>query len=93
MEEEYSHGELREIGFVSLGQNICIHRTVLFWGPEHIHLGSNLRVDAYCVITAGPGDVVIGNYVHIAVGCSIFGGAALSWRIFADCRGGLTFIP
>ncbi|MEI8255821.1 MAG: acyltransferase, partial [Deltaproteobacteria bacterium] len=47
-------------------------RTVSFFEPRNIHLGSHVRIDGYTVISAAKG-LHIGNYVHIACFCQIVG--------------------
>lgn len=59
-----------------------IDRTVRFFGAPYIHLGSNVRIDAYSVISAGSGGIRIGNYVHLAVGVSIVGSAQVDIEDF-----------
>ena len=87
MSGNYTVDELKALGFASLGEDIRVHRTALFWGTGHVHLGSHVRIDAYCVITAGPGEVKMGDYVHIVAGCSIFGGAGVVIEDFSTLSG------
>jgi dTDP-4-amino-4,6-dideoxy-D-glucose acyltransferase len=65
----------------SLDELTDIHRTVLFFG-DNIQIGSNVRIDAYSVITSGE-PVKIGNHVHISVGVYIFGGAGVILEDFS----------
>lgn len=62
----YSPLELMGFGFASLGQDVRIDRRAAIFGAGNIHIGSHVRIDCFAVITAGPADVVIGSYTHIA---------------------------
>jgi galactoside O-acetyltransferase len=59
------------------GDNVNIHPTVLIFGAEHVTVGSNVRIDAHCIITAGPGKVEIGDHVHLGAAVHIFGSAGV----------------
>jgi acetyltransferase-like isoleucine patch superfamily enzyme len=52
-----------------------IHPSVVMYGAEHIEIGKDVRIDAFCVLTAGPRGLVIGDHVHISPGVYIFGTA------------------
>ncbi len=67
----YSEEELKAIGFKSYGNNFLLSRHTQIYGASKMTIGDNVRIDDFCVIS---GKVTIGNYVHIAVGCSVFAG-------------------
>lgn len=69
----YSTDELRKLGFYSVGSNVRISRKASFYGIERISIGSNVRIDDFCVLSAGLGGITIGNYIHIAVYSSLIG--------------------
>lgn len=69
----YSDNEMAEIGFKSLGTNVQISRKASIYGAEKITIGNNVRVDDFCVLS---GNIILGNYVHIAVYSALFGGKA-----------------
>ena len=62
----YSEEELSQIGFKSIGNNVLISRKASFYGVSRISIGSNVRIDDFCVVTAGKGGIQIGNFVHLA---------------------------
>jgi len=72
-----SSAELADVGFARFGSNVRIDRTVAFFGAEHLHIGSDVRIDCFCVITAGPEPVSIGDNVHISAAVHIFGGGGV----------------
>ncbi len=69
----YSRDELDSIGFASVGQEVFISRKASIYGAENIRIGNHVRIDDFTVLS---GKVTIGDYVHIAVFTSLFGGNA-----------------
>ena len=69
----YSEEELKEIGFKQFGKNVLISKKASIYGAGDISLGSNVRVDDFCVLS---GKIDIGSYVHISVYAGLFGGDA-----------------
>jgi galactoside O-acetyltransferase len=74
--------ELTQLGFHSFGSNVRIDRTCRFYGAEHICIGSNVRIDAYSVLSASEAGLRIGDYIHISVGVTITGGGAVTLEDF-----------
>jgi dTDP-4-amino-4,6-dideoxy-D-glucose acyltransferase len=68
-----SRDDLQKIGFKSIGNNVLISDKCSIYSPQNIEIGNNVRIDDFCVLSAGSGGIKIGNYVHIAVFCSIIG--------------------
>lgn len=64
---------LEKMGFASIGQNVNISERASFYNTANISLGSNVRIDDFCVLSAGAGGIFLGNYIHIAVYSSIMG--------------------
>src|SRR4029079_1648341 len=79
----YSNQEIETLGFASCGKQVFISRKASLYGTERITLGSNVRIDDYCVISAGSDGLAIGSYVHIAVFCSLIGSARIELKDFA----------
>ncbi len=73
MSQIYTPEELNAIGFGGIGSNVSIDRTCRFYGSPDISIGSNVRIDAYTVISSGSKGVKIGNHVHLACFVSILG--------------------
>ncbi|WP_027633918.1 acyltransferase [Clostridium hydrogeniformans] len=73
MNSFYSEEELKKIGFKSLGKNILLSRKTSIYGAENIELGNNCRIDDFTILS---GSILIGDYVHIAAFCGIYGGDA-----------------
>lgn len=84
MNSFYSIDELVKIGIKKLGNNVLISRKASIYGAENIEIGDNVRIDDFCILS---GNIKIGNYVHIAAYCGMFGGDA---GIFLDDFSGLS---
>jgi galactoside O-acetyltransferase len=68
----YTVAELEQLG-ICVGVNPSIHKSVLFFNPEKIVIGHNVRIDCLSVLSAGDEGIMIGRNVHIAVSSYIFG--------------------
>jgi len=67
----YTEKELQSIGLGSYGTNVLISRKASIYGAENIHIGSNVRIDDFCILS---GKITIGNYIHIAPYTALYGG-------------------
>lgn len=79
--------EIDAIGFGSVGNNVSIHRSAVFYGHEHCRIGDNSRIDCFAIVSAGNAGIEIGRNVHIAAGCYLFGGGG---KILLDDFSGLS---
>jgi len=68
----YSEEELMQIGLKEYGQNVLISRNACFYNPGNISIGSNVRIDDFCILSAS-GKISIGNYIHIGPYSSFLG--------------------
>jgi acetyltransferase-like isoleucine patch superfamily enzyme len=73
----YSADELSDLGIASVGAACQIDRSVRFFAPHRIRIGSHVRIDPFCLISGPSGnaetEIVIGDYVHLSVGCTLSG--------------------
>ena len=67
----YDHEELTTFGFNYLGENVKVSRQANIYDAEKISLGSNSRIDDFCVIS---GRVTVGRFCHITPMCLVAGG-------------------
>ena len=74
--------ELNEIGFLSIGKNVLVSRKASFYGMSRISLGDHVRIDDFCVLSAGMGGIEVGSFVHIAVYSSIQGEGKITLEDF-----------
>ena len=78
----FSDKELLEIGIKKIGHNVLISRNAILYHPEKLELGDNIRIDDFTTIS---GNVVLGNNIHIAQFCGLYGGTA--GIVFEDFSG------
>jgi acetyltransferase-like isoleucine patch superfamily enzyme len=74
---------IERMGFASVGDNVQISDRASFYGIARIAVGSNVRIDDFCVLTAGVGGIEVGNYVHIAVGSTLIGAGKITMADFS----------
>lgn len=67
----YDFEELKNFGFKAIGTNVLISRKASVYSPEKIEIGSNVRVDDFCILS---GKLSIGSHIHIAAYTSLCGG-------------------
>ena len=70
--------ELRERG-VRCGDNVRVHETAILVDVERMQIGSNVRVDPFCVLS---GALTLGSHIHIAAHVCVFGAAGVTLEDF-----------
>ena len=75
---------LETMGFASLGSDLHISDRAAFYGCAHITLGNNVRIDDFCVLSAGQGGIAIGNHVHLAVYSCLIGKGRITLSDFCN---------
>lgn len=75
--------DLQKMGFGHIGKGLMISERAVFYNPSNIHLGNNVRIDDFCVLSAGPGGIYIGDNVHVAVYSSFIGAATITLSDFS----------
>jgi dTDP-4-amino-4,6-dideoxy-D-glucose acyltransferase len=78
-----SREEILKMGFKSVGENVLISDKTSIYGTKNIEIGSNVRIDDFCVLSAGENGIEIGNNVHIAVFCSLIGQEKITMKDFS----------
>ena len=79
-----SREQLETLGFSELGSNVFISDKASFYNPTKISVGSHVRIDDFCVLSAGEGGIKIGDYVHIAVFSSLIGSGRIKLSDFVN---------
>lgn len=79
----FSDAELFDLSFASLGENVKISRKASIYGASQISIGSNVRVDDFCILSAGVGGISIGSFVHIAAYSSLIGKERIELKDFS----------
>lgn len=77
------HTVIESMGFASVGGNVQISDRASFYGASRIKIGHDVRIDDFCVLSAGDGGIEISNYVHIAVYSSLIGAGKISLSDFS----------
>lgn len=72
------------LGFACFGKNVLLSDKASYYNCKNIRLGNNVRIDDFCVLSAGVGGIDIGNYVHIAVFSSLIGSGHISLADFCN---------
>lgn len=75
--------QLDAMGFLSVGKNVLISDKASFHGAARITLGESVRIDDFCILSAGDGGIVVGKYVHIACYSSLIGKETIKLGDFA----------
>ena len=79
-----SRDSIEKLGFESVGENVQISNLATFYGADRISVGNNVRIDDFCVLSAGVGGISIGQHVHIAVYSSLIGAGKISLSDFCN---------
>lgn len=74
---------IESMGFATVGENVMISNLASFYNCANISIGSNVRIDDFCVLAAGVGGIAIGCYVHIAVGSTLIGAGKITMSDFS----------
>ena len=61
---------IKRLGLKSVGENVLISEKACIYMPEKISIGSNVRIDDFCILV---GDITLGSYIHISPFASIHG--------------------
>lgn len=76
--------ELVAAGFRAVGKNVRVSRKASIYGAARITLGDHVRIDDFCILSAGDGGISIGRNVHVACYTSLIGRGAITLGDFAN---------
>lgn len=79
-----SRQQLENVGFKSLGNNVYISDKASFYNAKNIDIGNNVRIDDFCILSAGAGGISLGNYIHIAAYSSLIGAGRIELQDFSN---------
>jgi len=79
-----SRSAIEAMGFANLGTDVQISDKATFYGAARIHIGSHVRIDDFCVLSAGVGGIEIGDRIHIAVYTALIGAAKITLSDFCN---------
>lgn len=76
--------QIKAMGFAHVGDNARLSDKASYYNCAHIVIGDNVRIDDFCVLSAGKGGIDIGSYIHVAVYSSLIGGGKISLHDFSN---------
>lgn len=75
---------IEKMGFASVGRNVMISERASFYRCAQISIGDDVRIDDFCVLSAGDGGIDIGSHVHLAVYSSLIGKGRITLSDFCN---------
>lgn len=79
-----SREAIAQMGFASVGENVQISDRASFYGAARIAIGDDVRIDDFCVLSAGVIGINIGQHVHIGVYASLIGAGKILLSDFCN---------
>ncbi len=76
--------QVSAMGFGAVGSDVFLSDKASYYNCPAIRIGSRVRIDDFCVLSAGHGGIEIGNHIHIAVFSSLIGAGRITLRDFAN---------
>ena len=76
--------QVQALGFAAVGTHVLLSDKASFYNCAEIRIGSNVRIDDFCVLSAGAGGIHIGSYIHLAVFDLLIGAGRISLDDFAN---------
>ena len=76
--------QLQKVGFASFGSEVFVSEHASIHGASRIRLGNRVRIDDFCILSAGDGGIEIGSFVHIAAYSSIIGAGRVTVEDFSN---------
>lgn len=76
--------EIERMGFAAVGANVSISDRASFYNCAGVSIGNNVRIDDFCVLSAGVGGINIGDHVHVAVYSLLIGSGRITLSDFCN---------
>lgn len=77
-----SREQIDKIGFLKVGDCVQISDCASIYNAKNISIGNNVRIDDFCVLSAGVGGIEIGDFIHLSIGVSLIGGGKITLSNF-----------
>lgn len=68
-----SDDELTALGLARVGRRVRISRHAVLLSPEHIAVGSDVRIDAFSLLVGNAEGITIGDHVHLSAYTCVLG--------------------
>ena len=75
--------QIAALGFAAVGAEARLSDKASYHNCANIRCGDHVRVDDFCVLSAGAGGIALGDYVHLAVYCSLMGAGRIELADFS----------
>lgn len=82
--------QINEMGFAKIGENVFLSDKASYYNCQKIRIGNHVRIDDFCVLSAGVGGIDMGDYIHIAVFSSLIGAGNISLADFSGLSSRVT---
>ena len=79
-----SQSQINEMGFSRVGKNPSLSDKASYYNCKNVVIGDNVRIDDFCVISAGTAGINIGSHIHIAAYSSLIGAGKISLDDFSN---------
>ena len=79
-----TEAQIEQLGFSKIGKNVCLSDKSSYYNCSNVEIGDNVRIDDFCVLSAGLGGIKIGRNVHVAVYCSLIGAGKITLEDFSN---------
>jgi galactoside O-acetyltransferase len=76
--------QLKSLGLAAFGEDVLISDRASIYNAAAIKLGSHIRIDDFCILSAGLGGIVLGDHIHIAAYTSLIGAGRITLNDFSD---------
>ena len=76
--------KISKMGFAKVGSNVLLSDKSSYYNCPKIEIGNNVRIDDFCVLSAGSGGIFIGRNTHIAVYSLLIGGGKIVLSDFSN---------
>ncbi len=80
----HSAQELADLGLGAYGDDVRISTKASLHNPKNIRIGSHVRIDDFCVLSAGNGGIEIGSFIHVGVFSSLIGAGRITLCDFCN---------
>ncbi len=75
--------QLHKIGFAKMGEHLFISNKASFHNASQISIGDYVRIDDFCVFSAGNGGIELGDFIHIGCSSTLIGDGKIKMGNFS----------
>ena len=76
--------DLAALGLGAYGDDVRISTKASLHNAKNIRIGNHVRIDDFCVLSAGDGGIELGNFIHVGVFSSLIGAGRITLRDFCN---------